>query len=90
MLLGGAVVATVGHLVYTIVPGAGPYAHLAFQHDLPEVFWWVQVLRVVDNAGALLDIFPSLHTAFPLFFALHAIRHRRAHPFLLQLVCRNC
>jgi hypothetical protein len=83
MLLGGAVVAMLGHLTYTIVPGAGPHVHLAFQQELPRVFWWVQVLRVVDNAGALLDIFPSLHTAFPLFFALHAIRHRRARPFKL-------
>jgi hypothetical protein len=83
MLLGGAVVATLGHLIYTIVPGAGPHVHLTFQQELPRVFWWVQVLRVVDNAGALLDIFPSLHTAFPLFFALHALRHRRAQPFRL-------
>jgi PAP2 superfamily len=81
LLLGATLVALVGHLLYTLVPGAGPCAHITFAKELPDVFWWRQVLVVVDNAGALLDIFPSLHTAFPTFFALHAWRHRRTRPF---------
>jgi hypothetical protein len=81
MLLGGTIVAVAGHLLYTVVPGVGPYAHISFATELPQVFWWRQVGAVVDSAGALLDIFPSLHTAFPAFFALHALRHRRALPF---------
>jgi membrane-associated phospholipid phosphatase len=81
LLLGAALVALAGHLLYTLVPGAGPWAHLGFAQELPDVFWWRQVRLVVDNAGAMLDIFPSLHTALPTLFALHAWRHRRTRPF---------
>jgi hypothetical protein len=83
LLLGASFVTAIGHTLYTIVPGIGPHGHLAFQAALPDVFWWRRVLEVVDGAGAGLDIFPSLHTALPAFFALHAIRHRRAQPFRL-------
>jgi len=83
LLLGATVVALTGHLLYTVVPGAGPCAHLTFSSPLPGVFWWRQVLAVVERAGALLDIFPSLHTALPAFFALHAFRQRQALPFRL-------
>lgn len=31
--------------------------------------------------GALKDIFPSLHTAAPTFFALFSVRHRRLAAF---------
>ena len=34
---------------------------------------------VVQVLGAKIDIFPSLHTAFPCFFALHAFRHREVY-----------
>jgi hypothetical protein len=81
MLFGSGVIAMLGHLVFTIVPCAGPQAFLSFQREIPNVFWWTQVLAIVGHAEALFDIFPSLHTALPLFFALHALRHRRSFPF---------
>jgi membrane-associated phospholipid phosphatase len=44
-------------------------------------FWWEQVEVTVATAGAQLDIFPSLHTAFPTYFTLHAIAFRHTQPF---------
>ncbi|MGD8825107.1 MAG: phosphatase PAP2 family protein [Myxococcales bacterium] len=81
-LLGGAmlIVAT-GHFLYTIVPGAGPYATIPFYEPLHGGFWWNQVERTVVAAGAQLDIFPSLHTAFPAYFTLHAFAFRHTKPF---------
>jgi membrane-associated phospholipid phosphatase len=35
----------------------------------------------VVAAGAQLDIFPSLHTAFPAYFTLHAFAFRHTKPF---------
>ena len=81
MLSGAGIVGVVGHLCYVMVPGAGPYAHMTFEQAIPPNFWWSLVEAVVGNAGSMLDIFPSLHTAYPCFFALHAIRHRRTMPF---------
>jgi hypothetical protein len=81
VLTAGAFVAVIGHIIYTFVPGAGPFRFMHFKRELPQVFWWRQCERMVGNAGAQLDIFPSLHTALPSLFALHAIRHRRTAPF---------
>jgi len=81
VLVGATLIAATGHFLYTIVPGAGPYATIAFDHALQGGFWWQQVEVTVATAGAKLDIFPSLHTAFPAFFALHAFAHRRTQPF---------
>jgi membrane-associated phospholipid phosphatase len=36
---------------------------------------------MVASAGAPGDIFPSLHTAVPLFLTLYAFRHRHRLPF---------
>jgi membrane-associated phospholipid phosphatase len=44
-------------------------------------FWWKQVEVTVATAGARLDIFPSLHTAFPAYFTLHTFAHRQTWPF---------
>ena len=44
-------------------------------------FWWNQVEVTVATAGAQLDIFPSLHTAWPAYFTLHAFAHRDRQPF---------
>ena len=74
--LGALLVFVIGHIGYTIVPAYGPYATIAFDHPLPGGFWWNQVLVAV-RAGALMDVFPSLHTAFPSFFVLHAYSARR-------------
>jgi membrane-associated phospholipid phosphatase len=38
-------------------------------------------MQTVDEGGALKDIFPSLHTAAPLFIALFSFRHRALIPF---------
>ncbi len=81
MAFGSMVVVAVGHCVYTIVPGLGPYVDYPFQNELVGGFWWAQVTSAVSTAGAQMDIFPSLHTAFPVFFALHAYRYRGQSPF---------
>jgi hypothetical protein len=72
-----------GQLCYFMVPGYGPYLHLAdlYQNPLPVGFWMDLVLRTVQSGGALLDIFPSLHTAGPLYIALFSFRHRALRPF---------
>ena len=83
LLIGGMVVCCCGHLVYTLVPGVGPWQHMEFATSLDDHggFWWSQVQLAVSSAGAQLDIFPSLHTAYPSFFALYSFRHRKTLPF---------
>jgi nicotinamide riboside transporter PnuC len=39
------------------------------------------VETAVRSGGAMLDIFPSLHTALPTLFALHSFRHRQRRPY---------
>lgn len=77
-------VVTVGHFVYMLVPGLGPYAHLAhdYQGPLRGGPFLHLVLETVSAGGAMRDIFPSLHTALPTFCTLFAWRHyRRYAPF---------
>jgi len=81
LMAGAMLIVAGGHFLYTIVPGAGPFATLAFDQPLRGAFWWDQVEITVATAGAQLDIFPSLHTAFPAYFALHAYAHRDTQPF---------
>ena len=81
LVLGAALVVTVGHSVYTIVPGFGPHIAVAFQNELHGGFWWRTVDSAVAAGGAQLDIFPSLHTALPTVFLLHALRYRDTAPF---------
>jgi hypothetical protein len=72
-----------GHVLYTLVPGFGPYraiAHL-LPHPLPHGLWVDTVLETVKNGGAQKDIFPSLHTAAPTFIALFSVRNRAHMPF---------
>jgi hypothetical protein len=76
LMVGAMLIVAGGHFLYTIVPGAGPYATIAFEQPLQGGFWWHQVELTVATAGAQLDIFPSLHTAFPMYFTLHAFAHR--------------
>ncbi|MBL0195001.1 MAG: phosphatase PAP2 family protein [Myxococcales bacterium] len=75
----------VGQLVYTLVPGFGPYRLLAarFEHPLEgDVFWPLVAKTVASFDGThRTDIFPSLHTAVPSFFTLFAYRHRDKLPF---------
>jgi hypothetical protein len=81
LMAGGMLIVALGHFLYTMVPGAGPYATLAFDEPLRGGFWWDQVRLTVATAGAQLDIFPSLHTAWPAYFTLHAYAHRSVQPF---------
>lgn len=81
LLSGAMLIVAAGHVLYTVVPGVGPYATIAFDEPLRGGFWWEQVEVTVATAGAQLDIFPSLHTAFPTYFTLHAIAFRHTQPF---------
>jgi hypothetical protein len=73
----------IGHLVYMVVPGYGPYHYLApeFHHELRGGTFWSLVQATVTGAGAQKDIFPSLHTAAPTYFALFSFRHRDRAPY---------
>ncbi|MFA9411203.1 MAG: phosphatase PAP2 family protein [Deltaproteobacteria bacterium] len=81
ILAGALLIVACGHVLYTIIPGAGPVATIAFDQPLQGGFWWSQVELTVATAGAQLDIFPSLHTAYPVYFALHAFAYRHTQPF---------
>jgi hypothetical protein len=77
----------VGHLVYTVVPAHGPYVYVPeFSNELRGSFFWPLVKETVAAAGAGKDIFPSLHTAVPTFFALFAFVHRKRAPFSLSWI----
>ncbi len=71
------------HVFYMIVPGYGPYAHLAgsYQHALPHGYWYDVVLKAVAAGGAQKDIFPSLHTAAPTMIAFYSFRNRDILPY---------
>ena len=81
--LGIFMVFCTGHLLYMLVPGWGPYRHLAgqFEHPLEGGLFWRLVRATVDAGGAQKDIFPSLHTATPTYFAIYSYIHRRVLPF---------
>lgn len=80
---GMLIVFCVGHSVYMIVPGFGPYRALAdsFQNALPAGLWHDTVMSAVSAGGAQKDIFPSLHTAAPTFITLFSFRNRDRIPF---------
>jgi hypothetical protein len=71
------------HVLYMIVPGFGPYWYLrgTFAHELQGGTYWHLVREAVEAGGAQKDIFPSLHTAVPTFFAIFSFRHRKIVPF---------
>ncbi len=71
------------HLIYMVVPGLGPYSYLrgTFHHELEGATFWPLVRQTVDAGGPQKDIFPSLHTAVPTYFALFSFRHRKLVPF---------
>ena len=50
---------------------------LEFHQPLVGGFFWGLVEDVVASQGALLDIFPSLHTALPSFITLYIARQRQ-------------
>jgi hypothetical protein len=81
--LGMITVYATAHTIYMLVPGYGPVRFLAdrYQHPLPSGFWLDAVLNAVQSGGAQKDIFPSLHTAGPVFTSLFSFRHRDKWPF---------
>jgi hypothetical protein len=74
---------TAAHLLYMVVPGFGPYWYLkgSFEHELQGGTFWRLVREAVEAGGAQKDIFPSLHTAVPTYFAIFSFRHRARAPF---------
>jgi PAP2 superfamily len=81
--LGMIFVYAMAHTLYMVVPGYGPVRYLAerYQHDLPSGVWLNAVLNAVQSGGAQKDIFPSLHTAGPVFISLFSFHHRDKLPF---------
>jgi hypothetical protein len=81
--LGMLVMFCVGHTFYMLVPGYGPYHAMpeAFAHPLSSGVWWNVTSDLVARSGAHKDIFPSLHTAAPLFILLMSFHRRRELPF---------
>lgn len=74
---------SVGHTLYMVVPGYGPYRAMAdaFQHPFPHGPWHEVVMSAVHSGGAQMDIFPSLHTGAPTMLALFSYRNRKQLPF---------
>jgi PAP2 superfamily len=74
---------SIGHTLYMVVPGYGPYRAMAsaFQHPFPEGPWHELVMNAVRSGGAQMDIFPSLHTGAPTLLALFSYRNRHVLPF---------
>lgn len=75
-MMGALIICAVGHTGYTLVPAAGPVAFLEFSEELQGGFFLRQVLETVSAAGAQYDVFPSLHTAYLVYFALVAYGRR--------------
>lgn len=65
-----------GNVIYTLVPGKGPYAAIPFSTPLEGGPFWGMVEEMVAMVGPQLDIFPSLHTAVPVFLAIHTFQNR--------------
>lgn len=80
--LGTALLYSIGQIGYMCVPGYGPIRYLTphFQGPLNGGFWWGCVWKTVEAGSAMKDIFPSLHTAAPLWFALHFMRRAKDDP----------
>lgn len=72
-----------GQTLYLLVPGFGPlYAFPdVFAAPLPRGPVYDALMRTVEVGSAMKDIFPSLHTAGPLFMTLFAFRHRHERVF---------
>jgi hypothetical protein len=81
--MGMLLVFCIGHTLYLIVPGYGPYKAMPemFQNAFPPGIWWNMTADIVAESGAQKDIFPSLHTAGPTFILLFSFHHRDQMPF---------
>ena len=80
--IGTAFLFSTGHLLYMCVPAFGPYKFFeaAYQGPVDGGFFWGLVWNSVHSAGALKDVFPSLHTAAPTWFSLFAVTQARRDP----------
>jgi membrane-associated phospholipid phosphatase len=80
--IGTAIVFCTGHLLYMCVPAFGPYKFFeaAYKGPVDGGFFWGLVWNSVHSAGALKDVFPSLHTAAPTWFSLFAVTQARRDP----------
>lgn len=85
--IGTAIVYCGGQLGYMAVPGYGPIVALSHMYSGPidGGFFWGCVSSTVQAGGAMKDIFPSLHTAGPLWFALWAFNSARTDRRFLPL-----
>ena len=74
---------SIGHTLYMVVPGYGPYRAMAsaFTHSFPRGPMHELVMNAVHSGGAQMDIFPSLHTGAPTMLALFSYRNRKELPF---------
>jgi membrane-associated phospholipid phosphatase len=74
--IGTSLVFGIGQLGYVLVPAFGPFKHLAAAYRGPLVGGpvWETLLATVEEAGALKDVFPSLHNAASVWFAIFAAR----------------
>jgi hypothetical protein len=79
--MGTVLVFGVGQLGYMAVPGHGPVTFLAdrFQGPIDGGFFWSCVTATVTAGSAMKDIFPSLHTAVPVWLTLFAWRLGHVH-----------
>ena len=81
--LGMILLFCIGHTLYVLVPGYGPYRAMPelFAHGLPSGLWWDLTRKLVATSGAQKDIFPSLHTAAPTLLLLYSFHRRGEIPF---------
>jgi hypothetical protein len=81
--LGMILLFCMGHTLYMLVPGYGPYKAMPelFEHPLSSGVWWNVTKNLVAHQGAQKDIFPSLHTAAPTFLVLFSFHRRGELPF---------
>ncbi len=75
-LYGILFISVLGNIIYTFVPGRGPFAAMTFSTPIEGGLFWGLVEEMVSMIGPQLDIFPSLHTAVPVFLAIHTFRNR--------------
>ena len=71
--LGMILLFCMGHTLYMLVPGYGPYKTMPelFAHPaVPRASGGTRRSKLVARGGAQKDIFPSLHTAAPTFLLL--------------------
>ncbi|WP_437626043.1 phosphatase PAP2 family protein [Sorangium sp. So ce1151] len=85
--IGTSLVYCLGQLGYMAVPAYGPIQALRhlYEGPLDGGFFWGAVSSVVQAGGAMKDVFPSLHTAGPLWFALYTFHRARTDRRLFWL-----